>query len=286
MMRYKFLRYPGGKSKAATFSYDDGVRQDVRFAETLTKYGLKCTFNFNSFTMRGNSGISVEDAKNVILGKGHEIAVHGLNHKAEGTLRPIEGIREVIDNRIELENIFGMIIRGMAYPDSGITYFTNGASYPAVKQYLTECDICYCRTLAGDNNSFTLPSDWHAWMPTCHHNNPKVLEWIDEFINLDTSTKAYCAKRQPRLFYIWGHSYEFDNNNNWEHLEEICKRISGKDDVWYATNMEIYEYVSAYNALIFSADLSMVRNPSCIDIWMDVDGKVICIKAGETVKIQ
>ena len=65
-MRYKFLRFPEGKSKAATFSYDDGVKQDVRFAETLTKYGLKATFNFNSFTMRGDSGISVEDAKNVV----------------------------------------------------------------------------------------------------------------------------------------------------------------------------------------------------------------------------
>ena len=284
-MRYKFLRFPGGKVKAATFSYDDGVKQDVRFAETLTKYGLKATFNFNSFTMRGDSGISVEDAKNVILGNGHEIAVHGYNHKASGSIRPIEGIREVIDNRIELENVFGRIITGMAYPDCGITRFANDASYQSIKNYLTECDISYCRTLAGDNNGFEMPTDWHAWMPTAHHNNPKMLEWIDEFVNIDFST-MYSSSRRPRLMYIWGHSYEFDRNDNWEHLEEICKRLPGHEDIWYATNMEIYEYVTAYNSLIFSADLTMVKNPTLFDIWMDVDSNVVCIKSGETVKLQ
>ena len=37
-----------GKKKAITFSYDDGVTQDIRFIELLNKYGLKCTFNLNS----------------------------------------------------------------------------------------------------------------------------------------------------------------------------------------------------------------------------------------------
>lgn len=37
-----------GKKKAITFSYDDGVTQDIRLIELLDKYGLKCTFNLNS----------------------------------------------------------------------------------------------------------------------------------------------------------------------------------------------------------------------------------------------
>ena len=47
-MKYKFARFPGGKLKAVTFSYDDGVNQDIRFAEILSKYGLKGTFNLNT----------------------------------------------------------------------------------------------------------------------------------------------------------------------------------------------------------------------------------------------
>jgi len=42
-----------GKLKAVTFSYDDGVMQDVRLIELLDKYNLKATFNLNS----GNFGI-------------------------------------------------------------------------------------------------------------------------------------------------------------------------------------------------------------------------------------
>lgn len=37
-----------GKCKAVTFSYDDGVSQDVRLIALLDKYGLKATFNLNS----------------------------------------------------------------------------------------------------------------------------------------------------------------------------------------------------------------------------------------------
>ena len=37
-----------GKNKAFTFSFDDGVLQDIRFIELINKYGLKCTFNLNS----------------------------------------------------------------------------------------------------------------------------------------------------------------------------------------------------------------------------------------------
>ena len=34
--------------KSLTFSYDDGVTQDVRLIEIFNKYGLKATFNLNS----------------------------------------------------------------------------------------------------------------------------------------------------------------------------------------------------------------------------------------------
>ncbi len=34
-----------GKNKAITFSYDDGVMQDIRLIEIFNKYNLKATFN-------------------------------------------------------------------------------------------------------------------------------------------------------------------------------------------------------------------------------------------------
>lgn len=276
-----FLRYPGGKAKAVTFSYDDGVPSDKRFAETLDRYGMKATFNF---TARAD-GFTSEEIKAYFLSKGHEIAVHGAFHRANGNLRPIEGIRDVLDCRLYLEERCGQMVRGMAYPDSGITQMGNFTTYERIKHYLTDLDIVYARTLGADNDSFMLPSDFHAWMPTAHHNNPHLFEYIEKFLSLDISTKAYHARRVPRLFYIWGHSYEFERDNNWERLEDICRAFSKSDELWYATNMEIYEYVEAYKSLVHSADGHTLYNPTLHTVWLDADGTLYSIKSGETVRI-
>ena len=283
-MRSVFMRYPGGKAKAVTFSYDDGVPQDQRLAALFDKYGMKATFNFNCECNR-KFNFTKEQIKELFLSKGHEIAVHGAFHRANGNLRPIEGIRDVLDCRLELEAKCDQIIRGMAYPDTGITQMGNFGNYEQIKNYLTELDIAYARTLGGDNNSFLVPQDFHAWMPTAHHDNPNIMKYIDEFLNLDISPKAYHAKRIPRLFYIWGHSYEFDRNDNWGHIEAICQKFAGNEELWFATNIEIYDYVQAYKSLRYSADGHTVYNPTLLTIWLDADGKPYCIQSGETIRI-
>lgn len=284
-MRSVFMRYPQGKAKAVTFSYDDGKPQDKRLAELFDRYGMKATFNHNCDYMR-SVNFSKEEIREYFLSKGHEIAVHGAFHRANGNLRPIEGIREVLDCRLELEEKCGQIIRGMAYPDSGITQMGSFGTYEQIKQYLTELDIAYARTLGGDNDGFMLPADFHAWMPTAHHNNPKIMEYIEKFLALDISPAAPHARRVPRLFYIWGHSYEFDRNENWDHIEEICKRLGGNEEIWYATNIEICDYVQGYKNLRYSADGRMVYNPNLFPIWFDVDSKLYCVKPDETVRIE
>ncbi|MBQ8742355.1 MAG: polysaccharide deacetylase family protein [Clostridia bacterium] len=279
-MRSIFMRYPSGKAKAVTFSYDDGVPGDKRLAEIFDRYSLKGTFNFTSTPC-----FSSEEIEKYFLSKGHEIAVHGAFHRANGNTRPIEGIRDVLDCRIELEKRCGRIIRGMAYPDTGITRMGNFGSYETIKSYLTELDIVYSRTLAGDNDAFELPSDFHAWMPSAHHKNPQIMEYVDKFLALDLSENVYHAIRTPRLLYIWGHSFEFDRDGNWDLIESICEKLSKSDEIWAATNMEIYEYVQAYKNLSHSADGHLVYNPSLTDVWMDVDGRVYMIPSGETVRI-
>ena len=85
--------------------------------------------------------------------------------------------------------------------------------------------------------------------------------------------------------YIWGHSYEFNNNDNWELIEEICQKLANNDEIWYATNIEIYDYVEAYKRLIYSADGHKIYNPTLYEIWLDVDGKLHSVKSGETICI-
>ena len=75
-----------------------------------------------------------------------------------------------------------------------------------------------------------------------------------------------------KLLYVWGHSYEFDNDDNWPLIEEFCQAMGGQDDVWYATNIEIFDCVQTWKQLRFAADSSFVLNPCAASAWVRVNG--------------
>lgn len=100
-----------------------------------------------------------------------------------------------------------------------------------------EKQICYARTTKSTFD-FKLPEDWFEWNPTCYHRDKEVLECADHFIEAD--------EEEPRLFYLWGHSYEFDVDQNWELIENIAKKLGNRDDIWYCTNGEFYQWVDNY----------------------------------------
>ena len=102
-------------------------------------------------------------------------------------------------------------------------------------------------------------------------------EIVDFFLRLETTT--------PKLLYIWGHSYEFDKKDNWDRIDTICEMLSGKADVFYATNIEIVDYINAYNALIFNAEETAVYNPTAKTIWFTADFKMYKVEPGETITI-
>lgn len=283
-MRYRFMRFPQGRFKAFTMSYDDGVTQDKRFIETADKYGIKCTLNINSAWLGQKNRLSAEELENLVYPGGHEIAVHGAHHIAPGKATPTDIMCDVLDCRRDLERAFGRIIRGMAYPDSGITYIGKQTTYEDICTVLKTAGIVYSRTLGGDNDSFEMPTDWYSWMPTAHHANPKLDEYLNKFLQSDLE-KIYYNNRKPLLFYLWGHSYEFDNNNNWNLLEKICQTVGGREDIWYATNIEIYDYTAAYYSLVFNLDNTLVYNPSLMTVWFDADGKLYSVEPGSTLKL-
>jgi len=287
-MKYCFLRYPGGKAKAVTFSYDDGVRHDLRLLETLNRYGIKCTLNLCS----GRLGQSPSDSRlcpaeiqEHILDKGHEVAVHGKFHTSPVLTRPIQAIQDVLNCRLELEQTFDRIIRGMAYADTGnMQLCHNGTDYETIRQYLKDLGIVYARVTGDPLKNFRLPTDWLCWHPTARHADPNVKDLIKAFADLDVNS-LYRSSRYPRLFTLWGHSFEFNNNQNWELLEELCEALGSLDDTWYATCMEIYEYVTAYDALVYSADCTKLYNPTPVKLWVDVDGVPYTIDPGQTITV-
>jgi peptidoglycan/xylan/chitin deacetylase (PgdA/CDA1 family) len=213
--------------------------------------------------------MKLSEAQNLYKNSGHEIAVHGYKHLHLDRLFPTAVLEEILEDRKNLEQQYGVITRGMAY--------AYGNYNNEVVDAISKCGICYSRTTRSTGN-FSFPENWLALNPTCHHGNPKLMELADKFVN----TKARNIS-DNWMFYVWGHSYEFDNSNNWEVIENFAEYVSNKEDVWYATNIEIYDYIKAYEGLKVSVDQKTVYNPSVIDVWFAVGKNIYCVKGGETL---
>ena len=282
-MKYCFMRFPEGRFKAVTFSYDDGVKADLKLAEIIDKYGIKATFNLCDSGLRETSDdrLTVSEALDLIA-RGHEVANHGYNHVALGISRHFDGIKDVLDCRLGLEKKLGRLVRGFAYPDTMRNI--SGDTYLQIKGFLEGLGITYARLCGKDNDSFDLPTDFYAWYPNAHHDNPEIMNYLDKFLGIEEK-KLYSAARHPRLFYMWGHSAEFSEKGNWDHLEEIAEKLSTGEDIWFATNTEIYEYVKAYESLVFSADGGTVYNPTLKKVWFVADGVPHEVASGETIKL-
>lgn len=224
-----------GKMKAITFSFDDAVLQDVRMVELMNKYNLKGTFNLNSellgcggfLTINGQRvahyKLRAEDVKDVYAG--HEVAVHTLTHPDLRNLSEEEIIREIEEDRKNLEALVGYEIRGMAYP------------YGAVGDRETEIirdntKILYSRTTK-DTDSFDRQENLLELMPNVHFSNfERMYRLACTFIEMKPDI--------PQIFYIWGHSYETDiDSTYWTKLEDFFRFISNRDDIFYGTNSEV-----------------------------------------------
>ncbi len=248
--------FPQGKAKALTMSYDDGKVQDERLVGIFNKYGIKGTFNLNYGLMeREQTPARIGREKIAGLYKGHEIATHTMTHPTISRC-PFTGVaEEILEDRRGLESLAGVPVRGHAYP--------NGSYSEEIKQLFRQLGIAYARVVEAVPD-FELPKDPLEWHPTCHHNDPGLMEKARFFADFQ-------KKQYLKLMYVWGHSYEFDNNDNWEVIEEFCKFMGGREDIWYATNIEIIDYLDAAKRLQFTADNTLVYNPSAASVWLEVD---------------
>lgn len=274
-MNYVFLRFPMFRDKAVTLSYDDDCGANRRLIAVMQKYGIKGTFNLNSGLFNSApTNITEKEVKDLILGSGNEIAVHGVKHLSPAEVDSAAALDDILSDRKALEKIAGVPVKGMAY--------ANGSFSDDVVRMLAMCGIVYARTTRSSGN-FSIPNDWLRLSPTCHHGDSRLPELIEDF--LERPQAKYVWGRSPRLFYLWGHAYEFDNSDNWDVIESFCKRVGGREDVWYATNMEVYSYVQAYDRLEYTADGTKVYNPSVIDVYLDHLGNRVVARAGQTVSI-
>lgn len=282
-MNSLFMRFPGGKPKALTLSYDDAVEEDIRLIDIMKKHGLKGTFNINSSfrwtpeweakkpDRKWARRMTYEQVSELYAQDGIEVAVHGYSHPFLETLPPAQVAWEILEDRKCLEAQFDTIVRGMAYPQ--------GTYSDEVVSVLKSCGIAYSRAVKS-TEEFDLPKSWLVWQPTVHHTNKRLFEIADRFLELPCTNLKH-----PKLFYLWGHSYEFPRDNNWDVIERFAEKMGGREEIWYATNIEIYDYVESFKQLQFSVGMTKVHNPTAIPLWFCLHDKPYCVESGQTLSL-
>jgi len=279
--RIEICRFPAGKRIAVTTSFDDGHTFDRRLVEAFNAWGLKGTFNLNSGKLQRTGKPAVEpamksgerthlDASEVAeLYRGHEVAIHTVTHPWLDRLDASQIATEVLEDRKALEDIVGYPVRGMAYP--------YGNYNPQVIEVLRGLGIVYSRTCENAASCFPAAEPL-AWATTAHQyaSNPTVPERF---------AALHGNPRSSGVFYIWGHAFEFHDKNDWAGIERIFKPLSGHADVWYCTNIELFDYEAARQRIQIAANRATAFNPSALTVTLGVDGRLVDVLPGQLVRL-
>lgn len=267
--------FPGGKTKAFNISYDDGVVQDVRFVKLLNQYGLKGTFNLNSkllltgFEWVHECGMTIKrlpESEIVAVYEGHEVASHTATHPMMEAMTPEAILEEMVSDRRTLEKIFGREVPGFALPFS----YHDEKIYRCSKAAGFE----YAR-ISEENPDFSIPGDFYRWKGSMFHLRPELEACVEDFLSTDTEL-AICQ--------IIGHSYDLDVADMWDRMEAILRKLSGREDIWSATHIEIVRYLRKMDQAVITKD--GIENNSDVDLWFCIDSRLTVLHPGDKEEIR
>jgi len=265
--------FPDRKYKAFVISFDDGMVQDRKLVEIFNRYGIKGTFHLGSgFLGQEASWMEIEENYYVTaeeiadLYAGHEISSHTINHPHLETLSEEDIRHEVLDDKLELERITGGVVTSLAYPF--------GTYSDLVIEVISDIGITNARTI-NETGNFLLPENLYQWHPTCHISN--AIAYGNSFLAL--------ANEEMSLFQIWGHSWEMEYQNvyDWNFVDDFCKMIGNKNDIWYASAGEVADYINGILRLMLIEGNTIYNPADNITVWIKNDDSVVELNPGESL---
>jgi peptidoglycan-N-acetylglucosamine deacetylase len=274
--------FPQGKSKALILSFDDGRTADRQLVNLMNQYRLPGTFHLNSNKLGSSDYLTREEIKTLF--KGHEVSGHSANHPNLTSLSKTDVIYEVLEDRKELERLTGYPVRGMSYPF--------GNTNDLVVEAITGLGIEYARTV-GDSYNFSLPVDRLRWQPTIHlfgktnYIPNDTANDRKEMIAFKKLTTDFLQTKELALYYVWGHSWEYEGpGNKWKAVEQFFKTVANNPAIHYTTQIELVDYIIAFQNLKFSVDKYIVYNPGSVTVYFRMNGKVYTIPSAKTIDLR
>ncbi len=242
------------KQMYLTTSWDDGSIYDLKLAEVLAKYGVKGTFYVTSGYLNNNKQ-SLSPAQIKELAKNHEIGSHTHSHivLTEVDDKIVED--EIKRSKETLENIIGQEIRAFC-PAKG--KYNNKHLYIIRKLgFLFIRTTGYLRTRNILDRKKRLMHTTLQFYPyrgvpiyllsALKRKDLEGLGIIIKNLRIANDWEKFSrsiletVKKSGGVFHLWGHSWEIERYNLWNHLELFLKYISETDGFIFCTNSELWE---------------------------------------------
>ena len=305
--------FPGFVRKAVTFTIDDGnIENDRKFIDIVRPVGIRGTFNlcapdrlspeeyralyegfeianhvkchpaiFNPEREYARSGVPFDRETSDV----HELHPHpeekgvwfindlyyGKENDFWYRIADVENyIRLIDETHTELENVFGKgSVRSFVWPFGKQKDFEKVLSHVAKKGY-------YAARGAGRSiDTFDMPSDRMDWRYCASDSSLLVKMEAFDALGDDGALK----------FFSFGvHSIDYERAGRWGNLLAFAEKYGNRrEDFYYATVGEIFDYEDAINALEVTDE--EIANKSALPMYVKIDGRPVIIAAGETVKL-
>jgi hypothetical protein len=196
--------------------------------------------------------------------QGHEIASHSYSHPYFDNMVETDVLKELGSDKFFLEKLTGREVAGYATP----FYYYSELMADCVRH----CGFEYGR-ISEESNDYSVPSDFYRWRGSKFHWDTDLEEFVQGFLE---------TEQELALCQLVGHSYDLDVMNLWDKMERICHNVGMNPQVWPATHIEIVRYLRAMSkARITDRE---IQNESSAVLWFEVDGNVLSLQPGETVR--
>ena len=216
-------------------SWDDGHPLDLKIAELLDRYHLSGTFYIPIRNSEGRAVMSKKDIRT--LDSNFDIGSHTHDHIFLDTLSSTECYEQISAGKSQLEDYLGHSVDGFCYP---------GGKYNAnIIKIVQELNIRHARTIKNfyldiDDDKFQIPTTLQLFP----HNKAVYCSNYIKQLNL---LNRYQAFKQitfsndwlssllllvqnyintDKIFHLWGHSWEIEEQNLWGELETLFKFVS------------------------------------------------------------
>jgi len=195
--------------------WDDGAVEDLTLSGILRKHGAKATFNLCSSYLQGfvpqnRNGLQFMDKEQALAAcQGFKVANHTTKHVSLPHVTMRDCKDAVIRGRAELQDIFQQDVKGFVYPKAMLDRTAVKVVQQAGHLYGRGLDS-FCQTFTGGSR--------YTVRPHVNVRNGKFWKAYDE------------AKKGTRIFWFYGHSYEYKCTNDWLNLEFLIHKISKDPD--------------------------------------------------------